>query len=160
MPTELVSRATLTIDAPASDVYARLLDVRGWNGWRSPPLSGKVLGAVTRYANALSPGDRLGFLASPAIGGVLPLPTRATVTRAAKGQLSFDDDALFGLVRGTHTFTVKRTGGGGLLGGRPRCVVTAEHVTRGPLSCLLPARVAKERAMARWVLDLRRASEK
>jgi hypothetical protein len=151
--TELVSRAEIQVDAPASAVYARLLDARRWNAWRTPPLSGRFLGAVTRYSDAVSEGDRLGVLASPSVAGVLPLPTRATVTRASGGVLSFDDDALFGLASGTTSIAVRSVGWGG-----KRCVVTAEHTTRGPLGCITPA-LAKERAMARWVLDLKRATE-
>lgn len=155
MPTELVSRATVDVAAPAADVYARLLDARSWHAWRSPPLSGRLIGAVTQFCDKLTAGDRLGYLATPAICGILPLPTRATVTRAAKGVLEFEDDACFGLAAGTHTFKVVGKG-------KNNCVVTIEHATTGPLRVLdAPlAKFAKERAVARWALDLKRASER
>lgn len=152
---ELVSRAEVTVDAPPAAVMSKLLDARAWHTWRSPPLSGRLLGAVTKYCDTLSKDDRLGYLASPAICGVFPLPTRATVTRADRTTLSFDDDALFGLAAGTHTFTVKPAGKG-------RSVVTVEHATTGPFRVLdAPlAKFAKERAVARWALDLKKAVEK
>jgi hypothetical protein len=138
-------------DAPPSAVWAKLADARGWNAWRAFP--NKLVGAVTAAPASLTPGDRLGLLASPGILGVLPLPTRATVTRAGRGVLSFEDDALFGLAAGTHTLTVRPAG---LLGRRSK--VTVEHATTGPVPCLLPA-AAKERAAARWLLDLKAALE-